>query len=186
MQANALFFGALLLLAGSGAVQAQSDYKIGYVNLNAIIQNAPQIAGINQQLRDEFVPRDTEFQAMQADYTEKAETYERDAEVMGQAERQALERDLTQMQRDLERSNTQLQEDFQIRQNELVGELQVEIMQKVQAYGELNDYDLIVTDAVYISPAVDISSQVYEAISAGVAVPAAADEVEPAGNSTDE
>jgi len=182
-----LFFSTLLLFAASGAVQAQTEYKIGYVNLTAIIQNAPQIAGINQQLRDEFAPRESEFQAMQDDYTEKAETYERDAEVMGLAERQALERDLTQIQRDLERRNTELQEDFQIRQNELVNELQVEIVQKVQAYAELNDYDLILTEAVYVGAVIDISSQVFEAISAGVEVPAVEeDAVDPAGSSTDE
>ena len=162
------FFGALLLLATSSGVQAQSDLKIGFININAIIQNAPQIPGINQRLRDEFAQRDAEFQEMQSDYAERVETFERDQDVMGQTERESLARQLTQMQRDLERRGNELQEDLQIRQNELVGELQVEILEKVQAYAELNDYDLIVTDAVYASDAVNISAAVYEAISASV------------------
>ncbi|MGD8341375.1 MAG: OmpH family outer membrane protein [Gammaproteobacteria bacterium] len=169
------FFGALLLLAASGAAQAQSNFKIGYININAIIQNAPQIPAINQQLRDEFAQRDTAFQEMQGDYTEKVETFERDSDVMGQAERESLARELTQMQRDLERRSAELQEDLQIRQNELLSELQVELLEKVQAYAELNDYDLIVTEAVYASDVVNITAAVYEAISAGIAVPPAAE-----------
>ncbi len=78
------------------------------------------------------------------------------------------------MQRDLERQSAVLQEDLQIRQNELLGELQVEILEKVQAYAELNDFDLIVTDAVYASDVVNITAAVYEAISASIApLPAA-------------
>jgi outer membrane protein len=167
-QTIVLSIGALLLVAASSAVQAQSEYKIGFINLNAIIQNAPQLPGLNNQLRDEFATRDNAFQARQTEFTEKTQTYERDREVMSQAERTAMERELTQMRRDLERDAQILQEDLQIRQEELIGELQVEIVEKVQAYAELNDYDLIVTDAIYVSEAVDISAQVYEAIAATV------------------
>jgi len=173
----ALSMVALLLLATGGAAQAQSDLKIGYINLNAIIQNAPQIPALNNRLRDEFAARDTDFQARQTEYQEKVETFERDVEVMTQAEGQALQRELQQMQRDLERTATDLQEDLQVRQNELIGELQVEIVEKVQAWAELNDYDVILTEVVYVSEAVDISAQVYDAIAASVggAAPAQSD-----------
>ena len=175
MQTVVMSLGAVMLLA-AGAVQAQSDLKIGFVNLQAIIQNAPQIPEINSQLRDEFASRDADLQAMQEDYTEKFETYERDAEVMAAAERTTLERELTQMRRDIERRGAELQEDLQIRQNELVQALQVDIVQKVQAWADLNDYDLIVTDAVFVSEAVDISAQVYEAIADSLGQPADSDD----------
>ena len=172
-QTIVLWVGALLLFTAGEGVQAQSEYKIGYINLNAIIQNAPQLPVLNNQLRDEFASRDSAFQELQADYQEKLETYQRDSEVMSRAEAQALERELTQMQRDLERNASVIQEDLQVRQNELVGELQVEILEKVQAWAELNDYDVILTDVVYVSDAIDVSAQVYEAISETVSGPAA-------------
>jgi len=172
MQTVALSMGAVLLLAAASVVQAQTNPKVGFVNLNAILQNAPQLPSLNTLLRDEFAPRDAAFQASQEEYNERVETYERDQDVMSQAERTALERQLTQMQRDLERDAATLQEDLQIRQNELINEMQVEIVEKIQAYAELNDYDIIVTEAVYASEAVNITAQVYEAISAAIAPPA--------------
>jgi len=171
MQTVALNLVALTLLAASGAAQAQSDLKIGFVNLNAIVQNAPQIPELNQQLRSEFSQRDADFKAMQDDYNTKLQNYERDREVMSAGERTSLERDLTQMQRDIERRANELQEDLQIRQNELLNQLQVEILQKVQAYGDSNGYDLIVTDAVYASQTVNITAAVYEAITGQKAPP---------------
>lgn len=167
-QTIALSVVALVLLAAGGPVRAQSELKIGYINLNAIIQNAPQIPALNNRLRDEFASRDTEFQARQQDYQDKVQTFERDSEVMTQTEAQALQRELQQMQRDLERTAADLQEDLQVRQSELVGELQLEIVEKVQAWAELNDYDVILTEVVYVSDAVDISAQVYEAIAESV------------------
>lgn len=169
MHKFALSIGAVSLLAAGSAVQAQSDTKIGVINLQAIIENAPQLPDLNTQLRDEFAARDAEFQVMQSDYNEKLETYERDQDVMSVAEREALQRELTQMGRDIEREAATLQEDLEIRQQELLAQLQIEILEKVQAYAELNDYDLIVTQAVYASEAVNITSQVYEAISNSVA-----------------
>jgi outer membrane protein len=167
-QTIAVSIVGLMLLAAGGAAQAQSELKIGYINLNAIIQNAPQIPALNNRLRDEFASRDSAFQATQKEYQDKVQTFERDREVMSQAESQALQRELQQMQRDLERTAADLQEDLQVRQSELVGELQIEIVEKVQAWAELNDYDIILTDVVYVSDAVDISAQVYDAIAASV------------------
>lgn len=171
MQKAALNLGALFLLGASGAAQAQADLKIGFVNLNAIIQNAPQIPEINQQLRSEFASRDSEFQELQNQYNEKLEMYERDRDVMSASERSTLERDLTQMQRDIERRANELQEDLQIRQNELLSALQVEILQKVQTYAQENGFDLVVSDAVYASMTINITAAVYEAITGQTAPP---------------
>ena len=170
---------ALVGLSASGVVAAQGNARIGYVNLNAIIQNAPQIAEINQRLRDEFASRETSFNAMQEDYNSKAETYQRDAEVMGAAERLALEREITQMGRDIERRAQELQEDLQIRQQELINELQVTIVQQVQQFAAANGFDLVVTDAIYVSSIMDISAEVYEAIT-GISV-SEVPEVDPDG-----
>ena len=179
MQTIALSMGALLLLSAGEAVQAQSDIKIGFVNLSGIIQASPRIAEVNTLLRDEFAVRDAEFQLLNAEYVELTDTYERDASVMGEAERIGMERDITQMQRDLERGSVELQEDLQIRQNDLVAELQADIIREVQEYAEAEGYDMLFTDAVYVSPEMDISAQVYEAITGEVAPI-------PDGTSTDE
>jgi len=163
-QTFTIALAALCLLGVGQGVQAQTNLKIGFVNMQLLIQNAPQIATINRQLQDEFAQRQSSLQAMQDDFTEKAQNYERDRDVMAASERTTLERELTQMQRDLERRANELQEDVQIRQQELVNALQVDIVQKVQTYVRDQGYDLVVTDAIYVGEGIDITAAAYEAI----------------------
>lgn len=152
------------LIVGTGVAHAQAAPKIGYVNFPAIVDQAPQTEQLMVRLRDEFAPRQRELVAMQTELQEKQDTYQRDQSVMGESERLALEREIRDGTRDLQRANTELQEDFNIRQNEELALLQRTLVQQVQAYVRNAGYDLIVTDVVYVSSALDITEDVIAAL----------------------
>jgi outer membrane protein len=164
MQMCVASLGAALLLAAAVPAGAQ-DLKIGYVNVPFLIRNAPQTQAIDQRLRNEFAPREAELQGRAEDLQDKIEVYDRDASVMGEAESTALRREIEQLERDLNRQGQILQEEFSIRQEELVNELQSTIGAQVQTWAEDNDYDLIVSNVIYVSDAIDITEQVLAAIS---------------------
>jgi outer membrane protein len=86
---------------------------------------------------------------------------------MGEAERLDLERQIRDGQRELQRNENEYVEDLNIRRNEEVGKLQREVLQQVQAYASTEKYDLIVADAIYFSPAVDITAAVLAALQKG-------------------
>jgi outer membrane protein len=88
----------------------------------------------------------------------------RDSAVMGADEREKLERELRDMQRDVERSQTQFMEDLNVRRNEELQRLQNTLVSRVRAYAEADGYDLIVADAVYFSDAIDITHDVLAAL----------------------
>jgi Skp family chaperone for outer membrane proteins len=90
---------------------------------------------------------------------------------MGEAERSALEREIRDGQRDLQRADTELREDFNIRQNEELNVLQRTLVRQVQEFVRNAGYDLVVTDVVYVSPAIDITDEVIAALK--IAGPAA-------------
>ena len=156
--------GAVLLLAATQSVHAQSGLKIGYVNVQFLIQNAPQTQEVNQRLRDEFAPRDAELLRLQEELQEKFENYQRDASVMAEAERARIERELTEGDRNLQRRQAELQEDVNIRQSELVAELQAQVAARVQSWASAEGYDFIFTNVVYASEAVDITAEVLAGI----------------------
>jgi outer membrane protein len=155
------------LASGLDTATAQSAPKIGYVNFPAVVDQAPQTEQVMQKLRDEFAPRQRDLVGMQTALQEKQETYQKDSAVMGESERVALEREIREETRDLQRANTELQEDFNIRQNEELGLLQRTIVQRVQEYVRGEGYDLVVTDVVYVSGALDITEDVIAAIQQG-------------------
>ena len=158
-------FAAALLL-GCGVAGAQSATKIGYVNFPAVVDQAPQTEQVMQKLRDEFAPRQRDLVGMQTELQQKQETYQTDSAVMGESERATLEREIRDETRDLQRANNELQEDFNIRQNEELAVLQRTLVQQVQEYVRDEGYDLVVTDVVYVSGALDITEDVIAAMQA--------------------
>ena len=137
-------------------VSAQVDgLKIGVINSARLGDQAPQT-----QLQNEFAPRQQEITATQEALQEKQETYERDAAVMGEAERLRLERELREEARDWQREQDEYVEDLNIRRNEALGALQAFLLQEVQIFARDAGYDLVVGEALYFSPAVDITDEV--------------------------
>ena len=151
----------LLAALALGTAEAQTpNVKIGVVNMTALIEQSPQTQAVMAKLRDEFSPRDRDLRAMQDTLKTKQETYQRDSAVMGPDERANLEREIRDGARDFERLQSQLTEDFNIRRNEALSELQRTIVLRVQEYARGAGFDLVLYEAVYASPAVDITAAV--------------------------
>ena len=141
--------------------------RIGVVDLQALIRNAPQTKVTMEALQEEFAPRQREFEAKSKEYEDLAAKTQKDLAVMGETERRNAEKDLRELQRDLARIQSEFQEDFNLRQNEEIGKLQRAMLQEVQGYAEQQGYDLIVGDGVlYVNAAVNITDDVLRAVEA--------------------
>ena len=171
MHAVAISLGAALSLAFAAPAPAQPNARIGFVNVNYVLANAPQTQVVNDTLTAEFGPREAELRTRDEALVAKGQTLERDGPVMAQAERAALEREISAEQLALQRLGTQLQEDVQIRQNELVNDLQQQVARRIQAFAVAEGYDLIVTNqgVVFASEAIDVTEEVLRALSSGSA-----------------
>jgi len=155
------FWCGAVLIAGTAQAQAQSDgMRIGVVNIARLLEQAPQAQAAMSALQDEFAPRQRDIVAIQRSLQEKQQTYDRDGQVMGEAERLNLERDIRDDQRDLEREQNDYLEDLNIRRNEELGNLQRSLLQQVQIYARDTGYDLVVADVLYYSTAIDITDDV--------------------------
>ena len=152
--------GAACLLTVSG-VALGADINIGVVNIARLLEDAPQARAAMQSLQDEFAPRQREIVAKQKELREQEEAFQRDAAVMGEAERRSSEKSLRDSQRELARRQNEYLEDLNLRRNEELGRLQRSLLQEVQNYARSANYDLIVGDSVlFASEAVDITSAV--------------------------
>jgi len=150
----------------SFTVEAQ-NLKIGVVNFGRLLEAAPQAKAVSDKLQDEFASRQREIVAQRTKLQQQSETFQRDQQVMGEAERVNLERQIRDGQRELQRAENEYVEDLNIRRNEEVGKLQREVVQRVQAYAQAQKFDLIVADAVYFSNTVDITDEVLKVLTEG-------------------
>jgi outer membrane protein len=170
MLVSKVWLVAAAVVAGSiSAAAAAQNLKIGVVNLAALIEQSPQAEAVNKKLQDEFGPRQRELAALQQSLRTKQETFQRDAQVMGEQERLNLERQIRDGEREFQRTQNEFLEDLNLRRNEELGALNREVMQKAQEYARAQNFDVLLADQtlVFYSTAVDITDEVLALLKPG-------------------
>jgi outer membrane protein len=158
----------IVLLAASTAPlgAAYAETKVGVVNVTRLLQESPQAQAASQALENEFAGRRRELEAQQKDIKAKEDKLQKDGAVMAANERASAEKALRDGQRELARKQNEFMEDLNVRRNEALGQLQRTVLQEVQAYAKTAGFDVVVADALFASPSVDITNQVLAALQA--------------------
>ncbi len=163
-QVYRMAFGIALACAFALPASAQ-ELKIGVVNIQALMEQAPQTKSAMDALQEEFAPRQREFMATQKEFEDLQAKAQKDVAVMGETERRNVEKELRDLQREVTRLQNEFREDLNLRQNEELGKLQRSLLKEVQDYALQEGYDLIVGDGVlYASTSVNITDSVLQAL----------------------
>ncbi len=83
--------------------------------------------------------------------------------MLSESDRAKRQRDLSNMDADLQRRRREFQEDFNRRRNEEFSAIVQKANAAIKTIAEKENYDLIVQDAVTVSPRVDITDKVIQA-----------------------
>lgn len=158
------FRWASFLLLAISCVPAQAlDLKIGVVNAARVLEEAPQMDTARKKLENEFAPRDKELVEMQKKLRNQEEKLSRDGDIMSEAERRKLERDVRARKREMKRLQDEFNEDLNMRRNEAFDRIRRKVLEVVNAIGGKEKFDLIVNDGVlYASDRVNITNAVIE------------------------
>lgn len=156
------------LLAGlllSAAASAQSnDFKIGFVSTERLFREAAPAVRALKKLEKEFQPRDQELQKMVKQAKDLQTQLEKDGVTMAESERRAKEADLARINRDLQRMQREFREDLNLRKNEELAQVLERANKVIAEIAEKEKYDLILQEAVYRSPRIDITEKVLKAL----------------------
>ena len=161
----ALVAATPMLIAAAPA--AAQEFKIGYVNSERILRDSAPARAATQKLEAEFAKRDRELQEMAQRLKGQAERFDKEAPVMAEADRVRRQRELAETDRELQRRQREFREDLNQRRNEELQGLLERAQRLVRQIAEQEKYDLILQDAVYFSPRVDITDKVLRALNNG-------------------
>jgi outer membrane protein len=139
-----------------------AELKVGVINVQRLLAEAPQAKVVAQGWKDEFGPRQAEIEKLQKDLRGRAEKLQRDGDTMTDGDRRAQEKALRDGQFDLDRKQKEFEADFNLRRNEDLSKLQGTLRQEVQAYARTANLDLVVSSeaALYANESLDVTSQV--------------------------
>ena len=157
---------AVALMASAPLVRAQ-DLKIGVVNSDRILRDSTPARAAMQKLEGEFSKRDKELQEIGARLKSSAERFEKDAPVMTETDRSRRQRELAEMDREFQRKQREFREDFNQRRNEELQALLERTNRIIRQMAEQEKYDLILQEAVYFNPRIDITEKVLRALNNG-------------------
>ena len=167
----------LALLAGlvAPALQAQGEsapaetpqrvyfYKIGFVNTGTVLREAPQARRVEERLKSEFETREKQLKAKQAELLEIESKLKSEGDIMSQAARRKLERELRLKLSQLKFEQQEFREDQNLRRNEEIRNLQTVISAALKRLGDEEKFDLILTEGVsYVSDAIDVTPRIIE------------------------
>jgi outer membrane protein len=148
------------------AINAQSaELKVGYVQVDKILQEAPQTAESGKKLEREFSPRSQELERMSKQIKDLEAALDKDGLTISEAERRNKERDVQNIKIEFQRKQRELREDINLRKNEELGALQDRVNKAVQTVSEAEGYDLVVYSGVaYASKKIDITDKVLKVL----------------------
>lgn len=152
-------------LAFAAAGASAAELKVGYVQVEKILQEAPQTAESGKKLEREFSPRTQELERMQKQIRDQEAALDKDALTMSESDRRNKERDVSNIKLEFQRKQRELREDINLRKNEELSILQERINKAVTAVAEAEGYDLVVYSGVaYASKKVDVTDKVLKSL----------------------
>ena len=156
--------GLLVFMFAQGApVVGATDFKVGFVNVAIVLEQAPQAAEARARISREFAPRDRELLAQQQEVRLLEDDLVKNVAVLSAGERERQESRIRQLKRELRRSEDEFREDLNLRRSQELSALQRMVTEVIQTMARRENYDLIMVEGVIFAGAkIDITKRVIE------------------------
>ena len=166
MKSIVKFSAAIALLAVASAGAQAQELKIGYVNSDRVLRDAVPAKAAQTKLEAEFSKRDKDLNDSALKLKNAADKLEKDAPTLAETERGRRQRELVEQDREIQRKRREFQEDLNQRKNEELSSVVERANKVIKQIFETEKYDLILQEAVFAGPKVDITEKVIKALNA--------------------
>ena len=162
MSRSLMVVAVLAAVAGAPAAIAQENARIGFVNTDRMLREATPAKAAQTKLEQEFSRREKEIDDAGATLKTASERFEREAPTLSESQRQLMDQD-----REFQRKRREFQEDLNSRKQEELQQILDRANRVVKQVAEAEKYDVILQEAVYVNPRLDITDKVIKALNAG-------------------
>lgn len=143
---------------------AYAETKIGFVNTERVFRDSSLALKAQKKLEKEFQGREQELQKLIKQARDLQAQLEKEALTMSEAERNKKQKELATLSRDIQNEQRAFREDLNQRKNEEFSAVQERARKAILEIAEKEKFDLILENAVYASPRVDITDRVLKAL----------------------
>jgi outer membrane protein len=148
------------LFASCIALAQANESRIGVVDTERILRESEQAVNAEKKIEKEFAIRDQEIKKLIKQAKELQEALEKESGKMSDSNRRIKERELANLNIQLQTQQRDFREDLNLRKNEELAQVLARADKAIKAIAASEDYDVILQEAVYHNPKVDITDKV--------------------------
>lgn len=153
-------FGAMLF-AGTAVA---GDFKVGVVDTERVLRESVPALTAEKKIEKEFSGRDQEIKKNMKQAKDLQLLLDKDTTGLSEADHRSKERELNALNVNLQRMQREFREDLSLRKNEELAIVLERANKAIQAIAESEKYDLILQEAVYRNPKIDITDKVIKSL----------------------
>ena len=156
----------LALVVSSALAQAPQPGggKFGFVHTERILRDSAPAVRAQKQIEGEFQKRDQELAKVADQLKRMQDDIEKNAVTMSEGQRRNREREFGELNREFQRKQREFREDLNQRRNEELAQVVEQANRVINQIAEQEKFDLVLQDAVYRSPRIDITDRVIKAL----------------------
>jgi outer membrane protein len=142
------------------------ELKIGFVDAERIRRESDPAQKAQKKLEKEFAERDKELQKVAKQVKDLQSSLEKEGVTMSESDKRNKESELGRLNREFQRMQREFREDLNLRKNEELATIIERADKAIKNIAEAEKFDLIVQEAVFRSPRIDITDKVIKALAA--------------------
>jgi len=155
---------ALMTSICSMAIAQDAGTRVAIVNSEKVFNESNLAKAMQSKLQNEFTKRQNELRDAAQKIKAAAEKLDKEAAVMPEAERIRRQRELADQDRELQRKQREFTEDLNQRTFEERAKIAERANVVLKQIAEQRKIDIIIQEAAYVSPRVDITDDVIRAL----------------------
>ena len=152
---------AVLMMAGSAVA---GDFKVGVVDTERILHESAPAMKAAQKIEKDFSGRDFEIKKLMKQASDLQDMLGKSTATLTDVDRRNKERELNALNVNLQRLQREFREDLNLRKNEELAVVLERANKAIQVIAEAEKYDLILQEAVYRNPRIDITDKVIKTL----------------------
>jgi outer membrane protein len=147
-----VILSAIAIFCVGFVAQAQSDVKIGYTNVELLMDLMPEMEQISADIQDYQTQLQTSMQTKAQDFERRVQSYQQAAPTMTEDARAERESELRRLQQEIQKSEQDAQVAYQRKLQELLEPVQQKVFNAINSVAAENNYTHVFSEAAGNSP----------------------------------
>lgn len=155
--------GFLLMFLASLNVLAEDRLKVGFVSVERILTEAPQVDAVNTEMLDRFGGKKEELRELEKEIKTMQENYKRNELVMTEDKLNELKSRIIRKMQAFKQKEVTLSREVATMRSQKLAVLQKSVREIIQKIAKSGNYDLILSEGVVFSDdSLDITEKVLD------------------------